>query len=258
MSLATTFDPIANSPDQSTPVCPDSLDILVFLFHSVYSISMSINSRHTGTNQKTPLWPRPEVDYIYVSSMLSGLAKPRDRISRWLQTGELVRVKKGLYIARTGTPYSKEVLANLIYGPSYVSLEYALGYYGLIPERVEELTSVSLARSKRFTTPVGRFSYRKLESPRYAVGVTQVQVDHQRRFLIATPEKALADLLWFKRRDVPLADVEHFLFDEMRVDSERLKELNAKRTKAIAACFQCAQVTRLSELTTGRDMRSAP
>jgi len=72
--------------------------------------------------------------------------RPRDKISDLLKKGTIIRVKKGLYVFGEDNrkkPYSKEILANLIYGPSYISLDYALQYHGLIPERVEAVTSVT-------------------------------------------------------------------------------------------------------------------
>ena len=93
--------------------------------------------------------------------VLEGYARPRDKITQWLNRGIIVRIKKGLYVfgeSLRRKPYSRELLANLIYGPSYLSLEWALQYYGLIPERVEALTSVTTGRSRKFSTPAGLFA----------------------------------------------------------------------------------------------------
>lgn len=91
------------------------------------------------------------LDYRFVMNCLSDYRSPRGKLSRLLQAGDLIRVKKGLYVF--GEHYqrgalSMELVANLIYGPSYVSLEWALAYYGMIPESVEEVTSVTLSRKK--------------------------------------------------------------------------------------------------------------
>ncbi|MEM1244661.1 MAG: hypothetical protein AAGG80_07595, partial [Pseudomonadota bacterium] len=105
---------------------------------------------------------KEEIDYQFIVSALAGYARPRDKISNWLKSGQLIRVKKGLYIFGKSValqPYSKEVLANLIYGPSAISLTYALSYYGLIPERVDVITSVTNKRHKSFATCIGEFSY---------------------------------------------------------------------------------------------------
>jgi hypothetical protein len=62
-------------------------------------------------------------------------------------------------------------IANPLYGPSYISLEYALSYYGLIPERVESITSVTTKRSKKFITPLGSFSYEHIPLKAYPIGI---------------------------------------------------------------------------------------
>ena len=136
---------------------------------------MSENSRHTGDIMRIEalrkMAGKEEVDYQFIVSALKEYARPRDKISTWLKSGELVRVKKGLYIfGKTVAlqPYSKEVLANLIYGPSAISLTYALGYYGLIPEKVSTITNITTNRIKSFTTCVGTFQYYRLHPNKYA------------------------------------------------------------------------------------------
>jgi hypothetical protein len=104
-------------------------------------------------------------DYQTLMVSLRDYARPRDKISDLLRKGFILRVKKGLYVfgdEYRRRPFSREILANLIYGPSYVSLDFALQHHGLIPERVEALTSVTTGRSRSFFTPVGLFTYRKI------------------------------------------------------------------------------------------------
>ena len=107
-------------------------------------------------------------------SLLQEYAKPRDRITALLAAGNLIRVRKGLYVLgdkyRRG-PIHREILANLIYGPSYVSLDYALSQYGLIPERVEDVTSITTGENKKFSTPLGVFTYQHLPLRRYSTGI---------------------------------------------------------------------------------------
>lgn len=142
------------------------------------------------------LMDREEFDYFSLISALADYQAPRQKIHELLKTGVITRVKKGLYVfgpRYNRAPICLEVLANLIYGPSYLSLEYALSYHGLIPERVVELTSVTTKRSRIFETPVGRFSYRYLAATKYSLGVCRVVSDPKHPFLIASPEKALCD-----------------------------------------------------------------
>jgi predicted transcriptional regulator of viral defense system len=87
--------------------------------------------------------PNEEFDYQTLLHGLGQYSRPRDKISDLLRKGVIIRVKKGIYIFGEDyrrRPFSREILANLIYGPSYISLEYALHYFGLIPERVEAVS----------------------------------------------------------------------------------------------------------------------
>jgi predicted transcriptional regulator of viral defense system len=118
-----------------------------------------------------------EFDYQTLLVALGDYARPRDKISDLISKGIIIRVKKGLYVFREGagqTPYSHEVLANLIYGPSYISLDYAMQHYGLIPERVEAVTSVTTGRSRRFLTPIGLFTYRMISLRAFQVGMDRI------------------------------------------------------------------------------------
>src|SRR5579871_4020362 len=111
------------------------------------------------------LTPNREIDYLFMKYILQDYAQPRAKITALLRSKDLIRVKKGLYLLDgkdEDKPFVKETLANLIYGPSYISMEYALAFYGFIPERVEVLTSVTSKKDKLFKTPVGVFNYRYL------------------------------------------------------------------------------------------------
>jgi len=87
--------------------------------------------------------PYEEVDTAMLRQALSRYLSPDDKIGGMVRRGELIRVRKRLYVVALGyrqSPLSLEILANTLYGPSYLSLEYALSWYGMIPERVSELT----------------------------------------------------------------------------------------------------------------------
>lgn len=169
----------------------------------------------------------PEFDYSILKQALSGYLYPRDRVTRLLRSGEIVRVKKGLYVATDPRDwYSKEVLANLIYGPSYVSLEYALRFHGLIPEAVETVTSVTTQRRKRYDTPLGRFEYEHRAGYMYSFGVEYASVDHRRGYLIASPEKALIDTLDIRTPGLRPEEIERHLFENIRIDEADLSRLD--------------------------------
>jgi predicted transcriptional regulator of viral defense system len=193
---------------------------------------------------------REVFDYRQVTDCLRDYAKPRDKIGSLLASGFLVRVRKGLYVfgeTWRRQPVAREALANLIYGPSYISLEYALGYYGLIPERVETVTSVTTGKARRFQTPFGLFTYRSLSTVRYAVGMTLTE-SGSGSFFIATPEKALADFVWADRRFRPAgaADFADYLHDDLRIESARLAALDRDRLDRIAKQYGTPKIARLA------------
>ena len=188
-------------------------------------------------------------DYQVLLHALSDYRKPRDRITKLLASGTIVRIKKGLYCfgeAFRKEPISREYLANLIYGPSYVSLDYALSLYGLIPERVETITSVTTRRSHHFDTPFGTFSYRMLNGPRYAVGVVLERAG-KTAFLVASPEKAQVDKVWTDKRFSGLLSSEHgaYLFEDLRIDRQSLSQFDCSRLQVIATAYNSAKINKL-------------
>jgi hypothetical protein len=177
-------------------------------------------------------------DYQVLLDTLAGYRKPRDRITRLLASGAIMRVRR--------EPLSREYLANLIYGPSYVSLEYALSHHGLIPERVETITSITTRRSRDFDTPFGTFSYRMLKGRRYAVGAI-LETAGKTSFLVASPEKALADKVWTDKRfsGLRLSDYDAYLSDDLRIDREALSRFDYSRLQVIATAYDSAKINNL-------------
>ena len=192
-------------------------------------------------------------DYQTLTDALKELSSPRDRITDLLKTGAIIRVKKGLYVFGDRYRkhlYSKELLANLIYGPSYVSLDYALAYYGIIPERSEALTSVTLSRTRKFSTPVGLFLYRQIPAQAYQAGMVRVEGDHDQAFLIASPEKALADKI-VSVRSAPIAssaEMRRFLEEDLRIDVGVIRSLSAERIDEFAGRYRSRKLRYLSGL----------
>jgi hypothetical protein len=190
-------------------------------------------------------------DYQTLTDVLQSLSSPRDKITDMLRQGIIIRVKKGLYIfgeKYRKHPYSSELLANLVYGPSYVSLDYALAYYGIIPERAEALTSVTLSRSRRFNTPVALFIFRQIPARAYEAGMVRVEGDPGQPFLIASPEKALADKI-VSVRGVPItsaAEMGRFLEEDLRIDVNAIRSFSAKRIDEFAGRYRSLKLRRLS------------
>ena len=179
---------------------------------------------------------------------LSDYTNPRDLISRMVKNGELIRLKNGFFVIAEkikDSPAPFEQIGNLLYGPSYVSLEWALSHYGMIPEGVYVVTSVTTSQSKNYSTPIGTFDYTYLSQSRYAIGIDQ-QENSAGRYLIATPEKALADLIHFKSRNLKKSDLLIDLIEGRRIDEDVLKGLNKKHMQEIADRYRSRSVHELS------------
>lgn len=193
-----------------------------------------------------------EFDYQLLLDVLRPYSQPRDKITKLIREGVIIRVKKGLYVfgrdfARR--PYSPEILANLVYGPSYLSLDYALSYYGMIPERVESFTSVTSGKNRAFETPVGRFTYQSVALMYYSVGIDAIEAGDGRSFLMATREKALADKVYqVEGSDVgSVEDLQTYLLEHLRIDPASLSELSYPRMAEIVGRSRLKRLSLLSE-----------
>lgn len=157
---------------------------------------------------------------------------PKSANSRWglvkraIASNDIIRVRRGLYVLsqkhqRAGINLFE--LAQMIYGPSFVSLESALSYHGWIPESVPTITSVCLNRSKEFSTPMGIFSYSRLPEFNY-IGVERIS-SGKTLFLMAEASRALVDMAAIYRKDWRSIDP---LVSSLRIEEEDLKKLNKK------------------------------
>jgi predicted transcriptional regulator of viral defense system len=193
----------------------------------------------------------PEFDYVYLKWLLRDQAAPRDKITALLKSGRIVRVKKGLYVLGPvfNRPYSRLVLANLIYGPSYVSGISALAHWGLIPERTELVSSATPSRNKSFTTPVGRFQYKFVAMSKYAVSVVSQRIDASRTFLVATPEKAVVETL-ITSPEHGGTDIRQWL-ELMRIEAEQWTKLRLTELKSLEVAYKDSRISALMALIKG-------
>ena len=163
-----------------------------------------------------------------VMEALSSYGRPNDKISEMIKGSELIALRRGLYLPgpELDLPLPNNFLiANHLRGPSYVSLESALSYCGLIPERVFEISSVTTKTSKTYETAIGRFSYQHLITPYYSFGIKSVRLTDMQTALVASPEKALCDKIILTSgvllRSIPQAL--DFLLEDMRLDEDLLR-----------------------------------
>lgn len=163
--------------------------------------------------------------------VLKDYKRPYDKISELIRQKVLISVKNGLYIPGINAGISgpdQFLLANHLWGPSYVSLESALSYWGLIPEYVYETTSVTTSISKTLTTEAGRYSFMHLPLPYYSLGIRREKLSERQHILIASPEKALCDKL-ITTSGILLRskkETQQLLIEDLRLDEILLKEMN--------------------------------
>ncbi len=167
-------------------------------------------------------------------SIFKDYERPNDKIYQLAKEGVIQSIKKGLYVVGPALNLDRKpepfLLANHILGPSYVSVETALSYHGLIPERVYEIASMTTQAPRKFNTPLGTFTYTRLPLPYYAFGIRSEKLADDQYAMVASPEKALFDkiittsgLLLRSRKTA-----KEFLLENMRMDEDALRQLNAK------------------------------
>ncbi len=156
---------------------------------------------------------------------LKEYACPNHKIGRMVKCGELIPIVKGLYETECST--SGYMLAGSIYGPSYLSFDFALSMYGLIPEAVYTFTSATYDKKKKkqYETPFGRFTYRDVPQNVFPYGI-QVCEEGDYIYYIATPEKALCDKLYTMKPVKNMKELEILLFQNLRIDEMEFSKMN--------------------------------
>jgi hypothetical protein len=191
------------------------------------------------------------IDYATLVTLLRQYRSPKDKIAAMEKQQQLIRIKKGLFVVAPqegiGT-ISRELIANHLYGPSYVSLESALSYHNLIPERVYSVRSVTMKRAKKYDTPLGVFDYRTVSPDYFSIGIQQQVTNNNTTFLIASPEKALCDMIVLSSslRLQSAKAVKIYLQEDLRID---LFENRSWNTEIISQCMEVGKKkTELSQL----------
>jgi len=162
----------------------------------------------TYTEFKTQVQKFPIISVIRLFDVKQDVQVLRNQLNRWQKKGLLIKLRRGLYILnehdRKIHP-SRIFLANALCSPSYVSTEYALAYYDLIPEKIEDVTSVTTKNVKKFNNIFGAFIYQHLKTDLF-FGFKEIQDENKLPVFIADAEKAMLDFIYlnlseFKGRD---------------------------------------------------------
>ena len=167
-----------------------------------------------------------------IGSFFPEIAAKTKKVNELEKANEIIRLKKGLYVVHpqlTGKALSTELIANQLYAPSYVSMQSALRYYQLIPETVYEIHSMTIKSSRQFETPLGHFRYTKTDRATFAIGLRQIKQDGL-TFVMATPEKALCDLIAHtpKLTSRYVKEAAQYLEEDLRIDMDAFRTMNRR------------------------------
>ena len=174
-----------------------------------------------------------------IASLYPNITSTNTKVANLEKEGRIIRLKRGLYVVNpreNGKLLSLGLIGNALYGPSYVSMLTALREYGMIPERVETVESMTTHLTVSFETPVGRFEYHHCPKDYYSIGITQREEEGV-TYLIATPEKALCDYIVSTPR-LPLRFIKDtciFLEEDLRLDMDAFLEMDVEIFKRCAA-----------------------
>jgi predicted transcriptional regulator of viral defense system len=182
-------------------------------------------------------WPKSFLTYTEIILLLNKNTNSCDAvIRRAIKAGYLQRLIRGLYLitSKVGAsrPDSREV-AQFIYGPSYISFEAALSWHGWIPEGVRVTTSAAVKRSKEFSTSIGLFTYERIPTEVFALGVRHIKTSSG-SFLMADGWKALADIIY--TRNNCWSCIED-IYEDLRIEKEDLVNSNLELLKELASLY---------------------
>ena len=158
--------------------------------------------------------------------------------------GNLIRLKRDLYT--DSLTEKKEVVANALYRPSYLSFDYALAYYGLIPERVYSLTSAITEKhkNKQYDNKFGTFTYQNIPSSVFPYGIITLNESYQ----IASKEKALADKLYSLPPATSLKELKKLLFEWLRLDEDGFACLSQDDLRFLLPKYKCQNCSLLLKM----------
>ena len=174
-------------------------------------------------------------------------ANPDDKIYRLVKSNQLFPISKGIYEDDRST--SGQYLASSIYGPSYLSFDYALAYYGLIPETAYVYTSATFEKKKKkiYTNMFGTFTYADVPSNVFPLGIVIIE-NNGYVMHIATPEKALCDKLYSLPPVKNQKELKALLFENLRIDETILYTLNFNDIVSLSEQYKSNNVRALARL----------
>ena len=163
-----------------------------------------------------------------------------------IKSGQIIQIRRGLFIDSNREEISPRALAPILYGPSYLSFQYALSVYGIIPERVTTFTSASFRKNKNkmFHTPLGDYSYQYLPARVYPYGIHREE-EQGYPYLLASPEKALCDSLYKVSGITTPRELEALLVEQWRIERSDILNLERACIRIIAPLYRRRSVMTL-------------
>lgn len=176
----------------------------------------------------------------------NNISNKNNKLSRDAKDGKLFKIINGLYETDPNTP--AYLLAGSIYGPSYISFEYALSVYGLTPERVSTITSATFnkKKAKQYNTMFGVFTYRDVPATAYPEEII-LKIEGDYSYQIATPEKALCDKLYTLKPLNNFTNLEIMLFQDLRIDKDEFDKLDTDKIEKLCNLYRSTNVNLLSK-----------
>ena len=186
-------------------------------------------------------------DLSTLKNKYSNYININQKISLETKNGNLVRIKRGLYT--DDIKVDAPVIANVCYGPSYISFEYALYYYGLIPEHVSIYTSACFNKKNNNTyiTQNAVFEYRSIPNNVFNYGILYEKNEIGISYKIASKEKALCDILYSKYPVRSIKDLKILLFDDLRIDENEFYKLDFDFIIEIAPLYHSNSINTLAK-----------
>ena len=178
---------------------------------------------------------------------LQSYANPKTNLSRMVKQGKYFQIARGLYETDKNVP--GHLLAGSIYGPSYISFEYALGFYGMIPEAVYTITSATFEKrkKKKYETAFGTFTYRDVPSAAFPLNIRLIQ-EGSYFYRIAEPEKALCDQLYTMPPAKNIKLLAELLFDDLRIEETELLKLEIEKIVFLSDRYHSTNIKKLITL----------
>lgn len=191
------------------------------------------------------------VSFDALAQQFAGYTDVKGKIRREVQGGRLVQVARGLY--ETDARTDGKCLAGAIYGPSYLSFDYALSVHALIPEAVYAYTSATFCKgkTKRYENAFGTFLYRDVPAAVYPLGV-EIKVERGYSYQIASPEKALCDKLYSLSPVYSVKALKELLFDDLRIDEAAFFALHKDDISQLAPLYRATNLKLLAKFMEGK------